>query len=645
MSLKESRPLPLSAVDVNDDFFTPFQTRVREVVLPYQEQILHDAVPGAEKSHSIENYRIAAGESSGEYYGRVFQDTDVSKWLEAAAYSLAKHPDPQLEARCDEMIELVGRVQEPDGYLNTYFTIVHPEYRFQNLEEGHELYCAGHLTEAAVAYYQATGKTRLLEIAQKLCDLLCSRFGPGKEIGYPGHPEIELALVRLYEVTGAQRYLDLAQYFILERGKDPQFFRKERAKHPGWRIWPNNPDVTTIYQNQAPVYDQKTVEGHSVRAMYLCTGAADVAAWTEDERLFNACRTLWDNTVQHRMYVTGGVGQTVHGEAFTIDDDLPNDANYAETCASVALCFFANRMLQMEPNARYADELERAVYNGTISGMQLDGKHYFYCNPLEVVPGVSGKLFGYQHMLYRRPQWYASACCPPNLARLLLSISNYAWTENETTLYNHLYVGGTVSTKAGGGMTVSLESHYPWSGHLTYRVDPHHEFCSATLALRVPGWCKAYTLSVNGTSVPVQTLIKDGYLYLARSWKPGDVVTLDLTLEARRVWANTAVRADAGCVALLYGPLVYAAEEADNGTQLSALSVLRDAKPTILPFDETLLSGVCPMEVAGVRRVGEPSLYSTEPPQEVPVTIRLIPYYTWGNRTPGEMRVWLHEKT
>lgn len=644
MIQKTNHPLPLANVQIDDGFFSPMQKLVQDVVIPYQEKVLHDEIPGIEKSHAIENFRIAAGEAEGEFYGRVFQDSDVAKWIEAVAYSLVLKPDADLEARADDIIDLVGRAQQEDGYLDTYFIIKEQDRRWQNLMDCHEMYCAGHFMEAAVAYYEATGKDKLLNICKKLADHIDRRFGPGKVTGIPGHEEIELALLRMYLVTGEKRYLNLCKYFIDERGKDPEFFLKEMANR-GWSRTGFYEKKTPDYmQNHKPVREQDTVEGHSVRAMYLLTAMADLAARTDDQELFDACNRLWENMTEKRMYLTAGIGSTQEGEAFTIDYDLPNDSIYAETCASVGICFAARQLLQIKPCGFYADTMERAFYNGTISGMQLDGKRFFYVNPLEVVPGVSGKLFGYDHVLPERPGWYACACCPPNLARLLTSLGSYAWAGNESTIFSHLFVGGKASFSLAGGVDVALKSNYPWDGNLTYTFEPKEESAAFTFAVRIPGWCKEYTLRVNGQKVDTSSLLSDGYVYLNRSWKSGDTVYLALEMPVEKIYANTAVRADAGCVALMRGPLVYAFESVDNGDQLQALRIPRASVGTVQPFDPDLLSGVRTITIDGIRVESSKDLYSTCPPVEHPVTLRAVPYYTWGNRGAGSMRVWLLEK-
>ena len=481
---KQLHSADMRNVKVKDGFWSPMQKLVTDVVIPYQKSILNDEVPGAEKSHAIENFRIASGEQTGEFYGMVFQDSDVAKWLEAVAYSLILKPDEKLEAEADSLIDLIGRAQEPDGYLNTFFSVKEPDRKWTDLQECHELYCDGHMIEAAVAYYQATGKTNLLDIMKKNADLICSRFGKDKVRGIPGHEEIELALMRLYRVTGDEKYKETAGYFLNERGTEPNYFAEEVKKRDGWSYWHMDPEGREYAQNHKPVKEQDKAVGHAVRAAYLYTGMADYASESGDAEMYEACKRLWRNIVDRQMYVTGGIGATVHGEAFSIDYELPNDLVYAETCASVAMAFFARRMLEIEPKGEYADILEKELCNGILSGMQLDGKRFFYVNPLEVVPGVSGELPEYKHVLPERPGWYACACCPPNVARLVTSLAQYAWGENETSVYAHTYLGGQATFR--NGAVITCESAYPWSGSVKYTIDTDKAF---TFAIHIPGWC------------------------------------------------------------------------------------------------------------------------------------------------------------
>ena len=368
----------LNKVKVTDAFWHGYQELVMDTVIPYQEKILNDEIPGVEKSHALANFRIAAGLEEGEFYGMVFQDSDVAKWLEGVAYALEVRPDPELEERADKVIEIIEKAQQDDGYLNTFFTIKEPEHRWQNLQECHELYCAGHMMEAAAAYYEVTGKDRLLHVMERMAEHIEKRFGTeeGKEPGIPGHQEIELGLLRLYEVTGKENYRNLARYFIEQRGKDPDYFVKEKEKR-GWVHFDMDVNNREYNQVHATVYEQKEAVGHSVRAVYMYTAMAELASLYKDEKLYQACCDLWENMTQKRMYITGGIGSTVDGEAFTIDYDLPNDTVYAETCASIGLVFFARKMLDNVMDGRYADVMERALYNGIISGMQLDGKRFF----------------------------------------------------------------------------------------------------------------------------------------------------------------------------------------------------------------------------------------------------------------------------
>ncbi len=643
MPEKTNSFIPLKSVKIQDTFFTPVQRVVMDTMIPYQEKALHDEIPDIKKSHVIHNLRIAAGDEEGKYYGRVFQDSDLAKWLEAVAYSLTLKPDPELEKRADDIIDLIGRAQQPDGYLNSYFTAAEPEHRWQNLTDCHEMYCAGHMTEAAVAYYQATGKRKFLDICCRLCDHIDRRFGKGKITGIPGHEEIELALMRLYRVTGEERYLKLAMYFIDERGQDPEFFHKEAAARSWSRTDYMDKMPPSYMQNHAPVREQKTVEGHAVRCMYLLTAAADIAAVTDDKALMDACRTMWDNMVDRRMYITGGIGSTAYGEAFTVDYDLPNDTAYAETCAAVGVCFFARKMLEAEPQSRYADIMERALYNGTISGMQLDGTKFFYINQLEANPDLPSTAYGEEEYTPQRIGWYDCACCPPNLARLMTSLGTYAWSSGRNIIYSHLFIGGTAKFDEAGGVEISLETRYPWEGEVLYTVKPSEPGAEFTLAVRHPGWCDSMEIKINGEPVDEKAVIKDGYLMLQRKWQPGDRVSCRMAMPVRRVYANPMVRADVGCVALMRGPVVYAFEGIDNGEALQTLRIPRDAEIKALPYDPDLLRGVVVLEVAGRRKNEMKDLYAGAPAGEEEVTLKAIPYYAWCNRGMTHMRVWMPE--
>ena len=639
MQKKQNKNISLKNVQVQDGFWKPMQDLIIETVIPYQEKILNDEIPGVEKSHALANFRIAAGMEKGECCGMVFQDSDVAKWLEAVAYSLVVHPDAELEKRADEVIETIEKAQQEDGYLNTYFTIKEPEHRWQNLQECHELYCAGHMMEAAVAYYDATGKDKLLKVMERMADHIDRRFGPDKITGIPGHQEVEIGLMRLYHTTGEERYCNLAEYFINERGKNPNFFYEESQKR-GWTHFGIDPKDTVYNQSFATVYDQKEAVGHSVRAVYMYTAMADIAGTTGDERLYQACVDLWKNMTEKRMYLTAGIGSTGELEAFTKDYDLPNDMVYAETCASIGLIFFAKQMLELEANGKYADVMERAFYNGTISGMQADGKRFFYVNPLEVNPGISGVVPGYKHVLPERPGWYACACCPPNLVRLITSLGKYVWDETDDTIFSHMFVGQKAELEKAD---IDVESSYPWEGKVTYHVHSKKEE-EYTLAIHIPGYLKDICVKVNGEQIEWKKFMKNGYLYLTRKWGESQVEIL-FDLEVRKVYANKNVREDAGKVALMRGPFVYCFEGVDNGNDLQAMCIDADTQAETFVGKEGVLKDKVCIHVQGYEDERESdALYSEEKPDYQPHELTAIPYYLWGNRGVNQMRVWMLEK-
>lgn len=638
-----TRPVSAESVRVRDPFWSPRLRLLRETILPYQWQALNDHVPGAARSGCIQNFRIAAGEVAGEYYGYPFQDTDLYKWLEAVGHYLAVQRDPALEELADQAIDLIARAQQPDGYLNTYYTVKEPGRRWTNLMHNHELYNAGHFFEAAVAYYQATGKRRVLDVACRFADHIATVFGrgPGQLRGYDGHPEVELALVKLYRATGERRYLELARFFVDERGQEPSFFAQECAARGTTLAEQWAP--LEYYQADRPVREQKDAVGHAVRAMYLYTAMADLAGEKGDESLAEACQVLWRSVTQRRMYVTGGIGSSAHGEAFTVDYDLPADLAYAETCAAIGLVFFAHRMLQLDPRAEYADVLERALYNGVLSGISLDGQAYFYVNPLEVWPEACHHRHDKRHVKTVRQKWFGCACCPPNVARLLASLNQYLYTHTSEAIYVHLYIGSEAEVEvAGTRVRLVQASRLPWEGEVEFQVAVERP-ASFTLALRVPNWCRAPSLRVNGQ--PVDLAVAGGYALVRRVWSDGDTVTWSLPMAVERVYATPEVRACAGKVALQRGPLVYCLEEVDNGPVLTDI-VLPAAAPIAAVHDPDLLGGVTILTAQGLRSapaaLGGP-LYRTERPPLVPTTIKAIPYYAWCNRTPGEMLVWIRE--
>ncbi|HIZ66697.1 MAG TPA: glycoside hydrolase family 127 protein [Candidatus Blautia pullicola] len=642
---KKLSPFPLGKIQIEDKFWKEYMELVREHVIPYQWEALNDRIPDAQPSHCIENFRVASGQQEGTFQGMVFQDSDVYKWLEAVAYSLTWHKDEELEKTADETIDLIGAAQQPDGYLDTYYIINGLEKRFTNLMDNHELYCFGHMTEAAVAYYRATGKRKFLDIAIKYAECIAGCLGTeeGKIPGYPGHEVAEMALAALYEVTGDEKHLKLAKYFIDQRGQAPLFFEEECKKNGNTCFWDDSYMKKQYYQAGKPVREQDKAEGHAVRAVYLYSGMAEVASKTEDKELFEACRKLWDNITQKQMYVTGAIGATEHGEAFSFDYDLPNDTVYGETCAAIGLIFFARRMFEITKDSRYADVMEQALYNGVISGMSLDGKSFFYVNPLEVEPEACLKDYNKRHVKPERQKWFGCACCPPNVARLLSSIGGYAFEESPDSLYMNLFVGGKLQTvKDGKENQITVETRYPWAGQIKITVE-NKEDSTFALALRIPGWCQSYSLKVNKELQEYSR--NQGYAMLERTWKNGDEVLLTLDMPVQLVEANPLVREDLGKVAVTRGPLVYCLEETDNGKNLSGIYLEEDADFTIKEEPE-LLKGVVTIETQG-KKVSQKgwngeTLYRTYQGKNYDsCSLKFIPYYAWTNRGIGEMTVWV----
>lgn len=630
---------------IDDGFFGRYERLVRENVLPYQEKALNDMIEGAEKSHCIENFRMAAqmlkeGRCDGEFYGMVFQDSDIAKWLEGAAYSLLMYPDAELEKRCDEVIELIGSAQHEDGYLNTYFTVKEPDKRWTNLCEAHELYCAGHMIEAAVAYAECTGKKRLLEIMCRMADHIYERFITEGAEGFSGHPEIELALMRLYRCTGDERYKGLALHFIDVRGVDREYYVKEREKCC-WTVWGNNPWDTEYNQCHAPVREQTKAVGHAVRAVYLYTGMADAALESGDGSLAAACRRLWDNITGCRMYVTGAIGSAYEGEAFTEDYHLPNDSAYGETCAAIGLIFFAGKMLRLEHDAKYADVMERALYNCVLAGMELDGTKFFYVNPLEALPGISGKARSHPHTLPVRPKWFTCACCPPNVARLLPSVGEYAWTLEENTVYSNLFIGGKLDLGDKLGGSIIMQSGLPYDGRVRYTFESSLGAMNMRLAVRMLDWSENTVINKNG--VPAAYVASGGYAYIEGPFSDSDAVDVEFDMTVKRVYANVDVSDDSNKVALQRGPLVYCAEGADNDGEVLSLSIASDGAVRVGEYAPDELCGVRKLYAEGFKTVKNNGLYSYIRPKKISCEITLIPYYAWANRGLNQMRVWLPE--
>jgi DUF1680 family protein len=625
-------PVPFTRVEVDDAFWAPRIEVNRAATIPIAYR------------HLSETGRIDAWKldwrKGKEPVPHPFWDSDVAKWIEAAAYSLAAHPDPELERRVDAVVDLIAAAQQPDGYLNIYFTVVAPERRFANLGMWHELYCAGHLIEAAVAHREATGKRKLLDVVRRYADHIDSVFGPGKRDGCPGHPEIELALIKLYRATGERRYRELAGFFLDQRGARPSFFQREieRLDPEDSRLnrhfFGEGEGFRTEYcQDHLPVREQSDAVGHAVRAMYLYCAMADLAAETGDGALLRACKRLWRSVCERRMYVTGGIGPASHNEGFTADYDLPNASAYAETCAAIGLVLWSHRLLQLEGDGRYADAMERALYNGVASGVSLDGRRFFYVNPLA------------SHGDAHRQPWFSCSCCPPNIARLIASFGQYAYSESSSEAWVHLYVQGKGELDLGGRrVVIEQRTGYPWKERVSIEVRPSRaeEF---TLALRLPGWCRGARAKLEGRTLRLAPITRKGYARIRRRWHPGDRIELVLPMPVERALANPAVAADAGRVALQRGPLVYCLEGVDNGAHLDDLVLARNAKLGA-KFDANLLGGA--VRISGRARRADRAawsgaLYRFAGSRTKPATLKAVPYCAWDNRRAGEMLVWIRE--
>lgn len=615
--------LSYTQVAITDPVWLERMDLVRSVVLPYQWDILNDRVKGAEKSYCIRNFKAAAGEIQADHGGMIFQDSDLYKWLEAIAYSLHIFPDRHLEQLADEAIDLIIAAQEEDGYINTFYSLNPAKKRYSNLMEGHELYCAGHLIEAAVAYDQVTGKKRLLNAALKLARHLHDTFITAKM--YPGHPEIELALIKLFEHTGEDFCYELAEHFINVRGSKPSHLETERQDpHHDW-IWDELKQFDDSYfQAHLPVSQQRTAEGHAVRAMYLYASMADYVRLSGDSEIMYACESLIDNVRQKRMYVTGGIGTDRNGERFTTDYDLPNDHMYCETCASIGLMMFAKRMNILNGNNVYFDLWERALNNTVLAGMAKDGKHFFYVNPLQVIPEITEKNLVYQHVKPVRQKWFGVACCPPNIARTLMSMSENIYSRDSDTLFVNAHIASKFEDR-----------------QLQVQLDRDGD---------------QYSLLVSGPPVKLHLRIPEGHLFDAQSGTTTDnehVFThlsgtsefnYSLTPKIRIIRAHPKVASNAGKVCIMRGLHVYCLEQVDNGPVLASLYLKE--KPEITEIFKDGFGELPILKAKGVRisqQEWAEGLYSDKLPVLEDVELTFVPYHSWGNREPGEMTVWVNQ--
>lgn len=630
--MRKYASVAFSDVKITGDFWTERLDCVLNRTIPsqYEQLTAYGILESLKLPQPVPPLRIPRNRHN--FTTQIFWDSDVGKWIEAASYALSHRRDPGIENKIEAITDDLEKAQAPDGYLNCWYLEREPQNRWTNLRDNHELYNAGHLLEGAVAYYRTTGRDRLLKVMMRYMDHIAETFGPnpGQKRGYCGHQEIELALVKLYHATGIRKYLDLATYFIDERGRQPHYFdieREARGEAPEAYL-----QGTYEYsQSHLPVREQTKVVGHAVRAMYMYTAMADLAVEHGDDSLKRACEVLWDDVTATRMYVTGGFGPSASNEGFTKDFDLPNDTAYAETCASVAFVFWARRMLNLDLDGRYADLLEQALYNNSLAGLSRDGTQYFYDNKLD----SDGS--------HKRWDWHPCPCCTMNVARLVASVADYFYSVAETEVAVHLYGGAeTRLPVAGGSVGLTEVSNYPWSGDVTLTLDP--DGCAPfTLSLRIPSWAHGASARVNGQ--PVAMTVERGYLKLTRAWAKGDTVSLSLPMEPRRLHANPAVPQDLGRVALRRGPLVYCVEAHDVGVAPQTLRLPADAA-LASEWRADLLGGIVTVK-ADARRIDragwEGVLYREAPMAELSSPLTAVPYYIWCNRGPNAMQVWLRE--
>jgi DUF1680 family protein len=627
------RSLPLSRIQITDRFWGGYQQRLIERTLPAQfEQIV--------ATERLANFHRAAGREEGSHAGLCFNDSDIYKYVEACAYALAATEASAMDdarrrvrEQMDEAIEAVVDAQMPDGYIKTYFQLKHPTMRWRNLGAVHEMYCGGHLIEAGVAAFECLGDRRLLDVGIRFADHVMSIFAPSERRGYPGHEEIELALIRLANATGEMKYREYARWLVEERGQPDSPFAAE-LRDPESRAvsqWAGTLlEVDGVYsgeyaQDHAPIREHTQIVGHAVRAMYLYIAATELADGQNDPALEAALERIWNNLTQRRMYITGGIGPSAKNEGFTADFDLPNMSAYAETCAAIGLVFWGRGLLGMTGVSDYVDVYERALYNGVLSGISLDGTDYFYDNPLE------------SRGQHRRTPWFTCACCPPNIARLIGSIGWYVASEAEGAFYIHIPAGFQAETKINGtAVRISIDGEYPWSGRFQVSIEPSAPVQFA-LKIRIPDWADEVE-----TELPddvEEADYADGYAVFDRVWHPGDSVAIDLGMRPKWMEADPRVRDDLGRLALTCGPLVYCAEETDLGFAPQLLTV---DPATELAVDRS--GERTTIDVEGLRELETPigQLYAeagTVGMEEVDCPF--IPYFAWGNRGPTNMQVWV----
>ncbi len=613
--MKKTTPVSFADVNITGGFWSAKQQLNRDVTM--------EAVRlRFEETGRFEAFKFNWDDDSDLPQPHIFWDSDIAKWLESAALILRKNADSVLEQRVDDIVDLIEKNQGEDGYFNICFTVCEPEGRWQN-RDAHELYCAGHLTEAAVAYYEATGKDKFLRLMEKYMDYIARVFVQEKSAAFstPGHEEIELALVKLYRCTGEQRFLDLAAFFINERGKETLPVTS----------WCN----TKYNQSHLPVREQRTAEGHSVRACYLYSGMADLAKETQDEELLTACKALFDNIVEKRMYITGGIGSSHEGEAFTVDYDLQNDTAYAETCAAISLAMFANRLKEIDMDAKYADIVEKVYYNGFLSGISLDGKAFFYENPLEILHAEHNRHASINRSrerfpITRRQEVFSCSCCPPNVTRFIAAFGDYIYSTGEDGVYVHQFADSNAAFDCNGErVTVSQKTEYPNDGKVTFAVNG---LKGKKLFVRIPGWCAKAAFDKNYA-------VDKGYAVFDVD-TDSFALTMDMDISPRIYAAHPLVFADNGRFALQAGPIVYCMEEEDNGANLRDIALLKNTTFTV-HFDENFGANVIDAQGQRVDVSDNTALYTAiDAIKTKLVDVRFIPYYAFANRSDCDMLVW-----
>lgn len=638
--------MKLKKIKITSSFWNRYRNMVADKAVPFQWQMISDqkspditsdkAAGGkAEKSYAIKNLKIAAGQLNGQHHGMIFQDTDVYKWLETVAYVLNYDHDEQLKALADQVVDLIADAQDKDGYLSTRYQIDTPELKFKQLQQSHELYSMGHYIEAGIAYYQTTGNKKSLDIAKKMADCIDENFGlqSKKTHGYDGHPEIELALSKLYECTQDNRYLDLATYFVEIRGNRPDFFKQQNARNDiKLDPFPMMRDATDNYFfDEKPIDQVKMVQGHAVRVLYYLTGLTYIARLTNKKNLKDDAERLWQDITTKQMYVTGNVGQTAVGEAFTGDYDLPNRTDYGETCASVAMVMFAKQMEKIFDNGKYGDVIEKEIYNGALAGISLDGEHYFYANPLEI-DKVSAFNPASSHLSNKRLSWFSCACCPANITRLIASLNKYIYTCNNKDILLDQFISN--EAVFDHDISIKVESDFPWNGNVKIEIkNPKQE--NFMFKVRIPAWAEKYKSSIKSN------LIENKILNFEIN---GDfVLDINFEMKIQLLHANPLIAADRGKVAIQRGPIIYCEEEADNQTDFC--TYMLPANPDIKEeYKDSLLAGIVQITIKNVFFSSAKSLYWSNDSQiGENKDLVMVPYYSWANRKPGQMSVWINQ--